>query len=140
MDVLNRMNDEKSKNEFQKLCAQYLSTCSVNDLRCYGRTLNLPYPTRLKKKILIDEIIRALCGEVLPQRSKRGAPIKNQFFPIEIVDNIEKLQHNILGTPVHNEPDTTFEKQDDTPLHLSITVNQLTETQKKLLKKFIDSL
>ena len=136
------MDNEEKTNDFKTRCRQYLSTCSLGDLRCYGRTLNLPYPTRLKKQELIDTIIGCIIGEEIYQRNNRGAPIKNHHFPPEIADTLNALKEEILGlSSVAKEHKTEpLSVKEPVTLQLSIIVDQLTEEQKQLLKNFLDSL
>ncbi len=135
------MDHKKDEKSFQQLCMEYLSTCGLDDLRCYGRTLNLPYPTRLKKQELITEIIRSLNGEQLTQRNNRGAPIKKHYFSPEIPNTIEKIKRQIttqenIACEQSNENIPT----ETVKLNLSITMDQLTQKQKELLTAFLDSL
>jgi hypothetical protein len=45
----------------------------------------------MNKELLVEEIISVLCGEVLPSaRSKKGAPVKNEYVDPEIPQKIEK--------------------------------------------------
>ena len=136
------MDNEEKISYFKTRCQQYLSMCSLGDLRCYGRTLNLPYPTRLKKEILIQEIIRCICGEEIYQRNNRGAPIKNHYFPHEIKDTLNALKKEIFGSPAEVEEKTTESSpaKESVRLQLSVAVDQLTEEQKQLLKHFLGSL
>ena len=69
---------EKQMVHFKELCTQYLNRQSLIALRCYGRFLNLPKPTCLKKSELIYEIVCVLCGEKYPQRTKKDRMTRPQ--------------------------------------------------------------
>ena len=121
------------------LCAEYLQTCSLGKLRCYGRFLNLPYPTKLKKQALIEEIIRAICEGTALTRSNRGAPIKNTYFPPEIPATLERLKQQNLENSF-TPPHISTPKTEVATLQLSIAVEQWTRKQKQLLRASLDSL
>ena len=88
---------ERKTARFKEVCAQYLNRQSLVDLRSYGRFLNLPRPTDFKKTELIGEILSVLCGEKNPQRTKRGAPIKNNYLNADILEKIEEIKSKTLG-------------------------------------------
>ena len=135
------MNNEKQLEIFQKLCTEYLITCSLGDLRCYGRSLNLPAPTKLKKQLLIDEIIHSICTGKISTRSKRGAPIKNTIFSPEIPSTIEALKEQYFGESYTPPPITsTNSATENVKLQFTVSVDQLTNKQKQLLYQFLDSL
>ena len=126
------------KSTFKELCAIYLMGFSLTDLRGYGRYLNLQRPTAYKKEQLVEEITAVLCGERTQTRTKRGAPIKNHYFPQEILYEIESLRQVYLEK---NEANAREKEPPAQPaLQLTITVETLTEEQKRLLKKFLKSL
>ena len=93
--------DEQQRAFFKELCVQYLSELSLVDLRGYGRYLQLTAPTCLKKSDLIYEIVDVLCGKKIPTRTKRGAPIKNNYFKADIPLKIEEIRKNVFGTKVN---------------------------------------
>ena len=77
--------DNNALNEFKTACKEYLQMVSLNDLRIYGRTLNMKDPTKLKKPELLQAIVDILSGEAKPEgRNNRGAPIKNKTVSVEI--------------------------------------------------------
>ena len=101
--------DRDETKHFKEQCALYLTQLSLTDLRTYGRFLNLTAPTRLKKSILIDEIISVLCGEKSPTRTKRGAPIKSKLFQADIPLKIEEIKNKILNkNQLHHECDFVY--------------------------------
>ena len=96
--------DNNALNEFKTACKEYLQMVSLNDLRIYGRTLNMKDPTKLKKPELLQAIVDILSGEAKPEgRNNRGAPIKNKTVSVEITASIEALRKRYL------EPDTGVE-------------------------------
>ena len=117
----------------------YLQTLSLDDLRCYGRFLQLQSPTKLRKKELIETIILVLCGELTPKRNRRGAPIKNNHCDPKIHDTLKQISNGTLPALNKNQNEEfTYPKS----VNLSITINPatLTEEQKKKLSAFILSL
>lgn len=138
------MKDKKGQEAyFRKLCEEYLNHLSVGDLRCYGRFLNLTAPTRLKKAELIMEIVGVLCGEKDPVRTKRGAPIKNNYFKAEIPFKIQEMRREAFAE------ETTFKRAKNTilnkkaekvQLQFFVNLEKLTEKQKQLLNDFLNSL
>ena len=89
---------EKSLNEFKYSCRIYLSTLSIGQLRSYGRNIGVAKSTTMKKEVLVEEIISVLSGEKPPiSRSRKGAPVKNEFVEPEIPQKIEKLRIQFLS-------------------------------------------
>ena len=135
------MENESKKNYFKALCKQRLSQFSLMDLRVYGRALNVPTPTRLKKDELIENIILVLCGELSFDKSKRGAPIKNTYLNQEIPLSIEQIKQSVFdGENIENEQKTDDPTQATTLLTFSVSVEKLTPCQKRFLYAFLNSL
>ena len=140
--------DEKQRAFFRELCVQYLSELSLVDLRSYGRYLQLTAPTRLKKIDLIHEIVDVLCEKKISTRTKRGAPIKNNYFKADIPLKIEEIKRNVFETNVNGlregskkeETKKAEIKQEHVLLQFSIAVETLNERQKQLLSDFLNSL
>ena len=133
--------EEKQETRFRELSAQYLMRQSLSDLRSYGRFLNLPTPTRLKKAELVHQIIDVLCGECNPIRTRRGAPIKNNYFSDDIPKVIEKIKEktNIVSA-VEKEQQTVEVEKDAVLLHFHVSIEKLNDNQKELLYLFLKSL
>lgn len=137
---------ENSKEKlFKELCKSYFQEISLEDLRRYGRHLELQKPTTLKKEDLINEILLVICDEKKPSRNIRGAPIKNTSFLPEIPLKIEKFREEIFGIS-YNIENTSITKNKENffnnlvVLNLSLSVNELTEEQKQLTLKLLESL
>lgn len=143
---------------FKIKCLECLSSFNVHKLRAYGRYLQLPKPSTIKKDELLNQIISVLCGEDTPERNKRGAPIKNDDFPPEILDKISKLQRkyfpeSFVAQP-EPEPEPVTNLREMLPLYLkenrllpktleltlSLDVDKLNGNQKELLFLFLQSL
>ena len=135
---------ERQTAHFKELCAEYLNRQSLFDLRGYGRFLNLPRPTDLKKTELIGEILSVLCGEKNPQRTKRGAPIKNNHLNADILKNIEEIKRKTSRVKKVSEQKCRNQRksnQNDTVvLTFSISFEKLNDRQKQLLNDFLNSL
>lgn len=135
------MGGQNTREEiFKKECERYLKGLSLTDLRCYGRYLNLPAPTNLKKANLIDEIIAVLGGEYCPKRNKRGAPIKNTHFSADILLEIERIREKVYGTKKMERESEQDGGEIGVTLQFSVRVDMLTVKQKKLLNDFLSSL
>ena len=90
------MNEKRIK-EFKIACANYLQTVSLNDLRAYARMLNFTDPTKLKKGDLLQSIVAASAGEIVPAgRNNRGAPVKNNYVPPQLIETVENLKRRYL--------------------------------------------
>lgn len=134
---------EKKKEDFKKLCSEYLSQLSIVDLRNYGRFLKLPAPTYLKKSALICEILDVLCEEKTPERNKRGAPIKNAHFQAEILSAVKEIKERVFGktcNDLNEEKEAEVSESGAVTLQFSIQIEKLDGMQKQRLKDFINSL
>lgn len=148
--------DEKNVLGFKTECTAYLYTLSVYTLRAYGRSLFLRNPSTLKKDELISTILRVLVGELTQMRSKKGAPIKNNFFEPNVAKTIEGLKEKYGLLPIETEeknaqPETsalqeksaeTGKDEESVPVCATFEVNvsALNAKQKKLLTNFLNSL
>ena len=134
------MTDEERKTQFKYECEKYLSSISLAYLRAYGRSLQLSDPTRKKKSELIKEIIMALCGEISTARSNKGAPIKNDYVPQNILEEIAILKRKYLSNPL--EIGETLEVIENVGVSLQFVVKPsfLNKKQKRLLNDFLNSL
>ncbi len=130
--------NEKNILGFKKACEAYLSTVSLVALRSYGRSLQLKAPTKLRKDMLIKEIIGVLCGEIIPQRNKKGAPAKNSYVDEKLIETISEFKKEYLLENVEKESKTPH--SNDVALQLFINPSSLTEQQKQLLNDFLNSL
>ena len=127
---------------FKQECKNYLKKQSLVDLRSYGRYLNLVAPTTLRKEALILEILGVLSGESYPQRSKRGAPVKNSRVSAEIVEKINEIKDAFYHTQPVGEGGNNEGKKvvEHDCVDLSYLIEKLTARQKELLKEFLYSL
>ena len=84
---------ENALQEFKNACASYLKIQSLNDLRAYARMLHFTDPTKLKKDDLLEQVVAAVAGEIVPAgRNGRGAPVKNNYVPPTLIQTIENLK------------------------------------------------
>lgn len=152
--------EEINVTKFKFACEKFLGTLDISSLRVYGRSLGLVRPTAMKKKDLIQEILKALCGESVPQRNNKGAPIKNQYLDNSILEKIEQLKRKYLWvTQAEATPETykadedegqqqgnkpvfllRMEEKSDEPVQFVIQFSRLRERQKKLFQNFLESL
>ena len=87
------MEQNAEMQRYKNACREYLTIVGLTDMQVYGRELGLRRPTAMRKADLIEEILKALCGEEIEGRNQRGAPIKN-FSSGKIGENIERLSHS----------------------------------------------
>lgn len=129
------MNEKNREILFREQCKEYLKGLSLMDLRGYGRFLNLTAPTKLKKSELIFEIIEILSGKKVSARTKKGAPIKNDYFKVEIPFKIEEIRRRIWGTVNQNR-----KEKNGVQVQFSVDIGNLTKEQRQLLNEFLNSL
>lgn len=121
------MNGQNT-TEFKNACEKYLNSIGLAALRAYGRSINLKEPTKKNKPDLIAEIVAVLCGELIPQRTKRGAPVKNDYVDPQLLTDIKELQRRYL-------PNTPSEQEEIVEL-----ISGLSPDQKRCLLKFLKTL
>ncbi len=94
--------------QFKYACKAYLSSLSIGQLRSYGRNIGVAKSTTMKKEDLIRSIIAILSEEAAPvARSRKGAPVKNEYVEPEIPKRIEEMRiQHLSGTsaPVYYSP------------------------------------
>ncbi len=96
--------DEKNIKLFSLQCRDFLDRFSISELRAYGRSVGVSRATAKKKEDLIDDIIRIFIGELAPiERSRLGAPIKNDYVNIRIVETVNAYRYAYL-TDVQDAP------------------------------------
>lgn len=154
--MTNKNNKIKERiTEFKIKCTVYLQEKSLGELRAYGRYIGLQRPTALPKKELIDTIVKTLCGEVLPARTSKGAPVKSNHLDPSILADIDEIKREcgidddrIVWSDLPNASVTaqTTKKIPDknengTPsLQVVLRLDDLTEQQKEKLAEFFHSL
>lgn len=90
--------NESNLMRFKYESRQFLAQFSHSSLRAYARKIGVDVPTKKNKDTLVEEIVAVLSGEleaVAP--SKRGAPVKNDYFDPKISVGIERLKVSYLG-------------------------------------------
>lgn len=96
-------------NAFKNTCADCLLKAGLNDLRGYGRLIGMRAATKLKKTDLIKEIIGVICGEIAPNPTKRGAPVKNTLIDPKLIEEIERLKREYLSANHYEEVEQAAE-------------------------------
>ncbi len=108
---MRRPEEEQSILIFKQYCSEYLETLGIAELRSYGRHVGVAWATKRKKKDLIETIMDIFIGEIPPvERSKRGAPIKDDRVDKKILEKINAYRQlylaEIKGTlPIENYGD-----------------------------------
>lgn len=96
--------DEKNIKLFSLQCRDFLDRFGISELRAYGRSVGVSRATAKKKEDLIDDIIRIFIGELQPiERSRLGAPIKNDYVNLRIVETVNAYRYAYL-TDVQDAP------------------------------------
>ncbi len=91
-------------SEFRFAVKEYLNSIRLFELRSYGRFVGVQTPTEKKKGELIEDILSVLIGETPPvERSKRGAPVKNDSVDPKIIYKIEDLKKTYLPDGIREE-------------------------------------
>ena len=89
--------NENVLEELKSVYFHELDKFSLNDLRIYGRELNLTDPTKMNKGEILPLIVGVLLGEVTPAgRNKRGAPVKNKTVNPDLIKTVENLKTRYL--------------------------------------------
>lgn len=118
---------------------EYLEKLGIYELRLYGRELGVQRPTGLKKKDLIEEIIKIGSSQKqIEGKSRRGAHPKSRIISEkefeklsikadgkEIVDEIEKLLGGYIKKGVYNfQGRLTLQEDDSFKLFLTGNLEQ----------------
>ncbi len=91
--------------EYKEKLGEFLSKQSLDDLRRYGRELGVYAPTKLMKSDIIPKILAITSGEAAPiERSKRGAPVKNNSVNPDIPAEVQRLQLLYLDISTTEKP------------------------------------
>lgn len=95
---------EKKEKAFKHACKEYLLSLSLGSLRAYGRDIGVARPAAKKKDVLIEDILAVLCEEMQPiERSKRGAPVRDDRVDPRIVQRVENIRRDYLYRIVNEE-------------------------------------
>jgi hypothetical protein len=77
--------EQQLVNAFTLASRNYLDSIGTLSLRAYGRYVGVARATAKKKPEIIEEIIAIFVGDLQPiERSKRGAPVKDDSFDPQI--------------------------------------------------------
>ena len=121
---------------------KYLSSLAIQELRCYGRFLQLQKPTKMRKEALIEEIILVLCDEMISTRNRRGAPVKNFYYNPRIHETIQSISNGQLKVtptpPLYPRQEIKLPKIVN--IHLKIEPDSLNQEQVKHLTALLQSL
>lgn len=112
------MSNDTTK--FEYALASYLNATSLNDLRKYGREIGVHEPTKLKKSVLIDNIVAVLSGKIAPVTSNRGAPVKDRDVNPRIIEEVERLQLLHLGDTTEEMLPQSMEDEEDDGLFFDL--------------------
>lgn len=103
---MSRENLEKYKLK----CKAYLTTIDIHRLRAYGRSIGVSRPAAKDKEELIEDIIAILTFELSPvERSKRGAPVKNDVVDERIPAKIAELKAECFANDIMMDTPIKFD-------------------------------
>lgn len=72
----------------------FLDSLGIAALRAYGRSVGVSRATAKRKNEIIADIIAIFCGELEPiERSRRGAPIRDDTFDPQIAETMNALRY-----------------------------------------------
>ncbi len=94
------MRTEREKQElhsFRLASQNYLDSLGIPALRAYGRYVGVARATTKKKAEIIEDIIAIFSGELVPiERSKRGAPVRDDSFDPRIEEKMNAYRFAYL--------------------------------------------
>ncbi len=102
---------EERKQAFEAECRAVLAKYSYDDFCAYGReVLRLEKPTALVKEEVENQIVAVLCGDLIPNRNRRGKPPKNRYYNPELKKELEGV---VAKYAKETESVTTAEEDED---------------------------
>ena len=104
---------KENLEKFKLRCKNYLATIDLHRLRAYGRHIGVERPAAKDKESLIEDIVAILAYELSPvERSKRGAPVKNDAVDPRIPEKIAAIKAECFVNDVMMDlPEFNFEKR-----------------------------
>ena len=79
------------RDKVEKFYEKSLYLLNIRELRDIGRKFGVPSPTTMKKKELVDYILKIVYGEIEPPiRNACGRPNSREFDMNKYVDKIKK--------------------------------------------------
>lgn len=127
---------EEKQEQFERLAKKYLGAKGIVELRVYARHVGVDNGTTLKKGELIENIVRACLVEKENTANKRGQPPKGDYLSPKLLQDMEDLRRKVFG----EENDDINKNQSGTVLNVSIQMDKLSPSQKKLLHDFLNTL
>lgn len=89
-----KKEDEIKIQEFTTAGEAFLDSLGIAALRAYGRSVGVSRATAKRKNEIIDDIIAIFCGDLEPiERSRRGAPIRDDTFDPQIAETMNALRY-----------------------------------------------
>ena len=73
------------------------------DLKDKATSIYIETGKETEREILINEILSVLCKDKFPTRTKRGAPLKNNYFQEEIPKKLKNCKNYVLTTIQPNQ-------------------------------------
>ncbi len=108
--MMRTRKEQENIDAFRLRCTNYLDALGIAALRSYGRFVGVARATTLKKKDLIDAIIDIFTGDLPPvERSKRGAPVRDDRVDSRVIQEINAYQYLYLS----QVPGALYSKEKD---------------------------
>ena len=86
------MTKDNALREWEKEYAEFLNPLGIASLRSLGRFVGVPQATTRKKGELAEWILNIATGKTTPvEKSRRGAPVKEDFVDPVILEKLEEL-------------------------------------------------
>lgn len=127
--------------EFKSDCRAYLFRQSIPVLRAYGASLGLKYPIKTKKKLLIEDIVALLCGEIMPTKSGQDTFIQSDSLNPKFLKHMDKLITQYFnGERLTNTDKKTEEENSSNNIKITLNLSNLTTHQVEKLTGFLKTL
>ena len=98
--------------DFRTAGEAYLDLLGIAALRAYGRSVGVSRATAKRKNEIIEDILAIFCGTLAPiERSRRGAPIRDDTFDPQIAETMNALRYAHL---LHVESALPLDTKNDT--------------------------
>ena len=133
--------------EFKSACRAYLFRQSISVLRAYGASLGVKYPIKTKKKLLIEDIVALLCGEITPCKTGQYPLIQSDSLDPKLLKHMDKLITQYFNGERLTDKETirdtdkrTEEENSSNNIKITLHLSNLTTQQVEKLTGFLKTL
>lgn len=104
------MIEIKDRENFCREARLILEAEGLSVLRTYGREVGVSRATDKQKEVLIQDILAVHCGDLVPTRTNRGAPVKNNVSSPMLKKAMDELFHKYGVVTKEEVPEFDFAK------------------------------